>query len=186
MSLDKLLAGAIVIVLITVLGNTQLSYADHDVCTVTPNSVTVDLFPGESITIPKTWDCNGQAIGQSVSSGLACRDVGIFVEFLNHQTIAPDIKTFDEKITNEGGSPGTIHCQATYKLDTLSPPDDPLQRLDTLVQDIWVTTKFSVGGDIIPLDTTMVLAAGAQYTAAWMIPVLVSAIGIGIVISRKF
>ncbi len=46
--------------------------------------------------------------------------------------------------------------------------------------------KQAVGGDIIPLDTTMVLAAGAQYTAAWMIPVIVSAIGIGIVLARKF
>jgi len=44
----------------------------------------------------------------------------------------------------------------------------------------------AVGGDIIPLDSTMVLAAGAQYTAAWMIPAIVSAIGIGIVIARKF
>jgi len=44
----------------------------------------------------------------------------------------------------------------------------------------------AIGGEIIPLDSTMVLAAGAQYTAAWMIPVLVSAIGIGIVIARKF
>ena len=44
----------------------------------------------------------------------------------------------------------------------------------------------AVGGDFIPLDSTMILAAGAQYTAAWMIPVLVSAIGIGIVIARKF
>jgi len=44
----------------------------------------------------------------------------------------------------------------------------------------------AVGGDFIPLDSTMVLVAGAQYTAAWMIPVLVSAIGIGIVIARKF
>ena len=43
-----------------------------------------------------------------------------------------------------------------------------------------------VGGELIPLDTTMVLAAGAQYTAAWMIPVIVSAIGIAIVIARKF
>ncbi len=44
----------------------------------------------------------------------------------------------------------------------------------------------AVGGNLIPLDSTMVLAAGAQYTAAWMIPVIVSAIGIGIVIARKF
>jgi len=44
----------------------------------------------------------------------------------------------------------------------------------------------AVGGDIIPLDSTMVLLAGTQMTAAWMIPVIVSAIGIGIVIARKF
>jgi hypothetical protein len=44
----------------------------------------------------------------------------------------------------------------------------------------------AVGGEIIPLDTTMVLAAGAQYTAAWMIPVIVSGIGFAIVIARKF
>jgi len=44
----------------------------------------------------------------------------------------------------------------------------------------------AIGGEIIPLDTTMVLVAGSQYTAAWMIPVIVSAIGIGIVILRKY
>ena len=44
----------------------------------------------------------------------------------------------------------------------------------------------AVGGEFIGIDSTMVLAAGAQYTAAWMIPVLISAIGIGIVIARKF
>jgi len=53
---------------------------------------------------------------------------------------------------------------------------------------VWTVSfdRNAVGGEIIPLDTTMVLAAGAQYTAAWMLPVLVSAIGIGIVIARKF
>ncbi len=44
----------------------------------------------------------------------------------------------------------------------------------------------AIGGELIPLDTTMVLVAGSQNTAAWMIPVIVSAIGIGIVIARKF
>jgi len=44
----------------------------------------------------------------------------------------------------------------------------------------------AVGGEFIPLDTTMILVAGAQSSAAWMIPVIVSAIGIGIVIARKF
>jgi len=44
----------------------------------------------------------------------------------------------------------------------------------------------AVGGEKIQMQTTSILAAGTQYTAAWMIPVIVSAIGIGIVIARKF
>jgi len=44
----------------------------------------------------------------------------------------------------------------------------------------------AVGGDMIQMETTSILAAGAQYTAAWMIPVIVSGIGFAIVIARKF
>jgi len=43
-----------------------------------------------------------------------------------------------------------------------------------------------VGGELLPIDTTALLLAGTQMNAAWMIPVIVSAIGIGIVIARKF
>jgi len=44
----------------------------------------------------------------------------------------------------------------------------------------------AVGGDLIPLDSTMVLVAGTHSVAAWMIPVIVSGIGFAIVIARKF
>jgi len=46
--------------------------------------------------------------------------------------------------------------------------------------------RSAVGGEFIGIDSTMVLVAGTQNTAAWMIPAVVSAIGIGIVIARKF
>jgi len=49
-----------------------------------------------------------------------------------------------------------------------------------------IVNQCPVGGEMIPLDTTMILLAGTQMNAAWMIPVIVSAIGIGIVIARKF
>jgi len=42
-----------------------------------------------------------------------------------------------------------------------------------------------VGGSLIPVNTTMVLLAGTQSVAAWMIPVIVAGIGFAIVISRK-
>ena len=44
----------------------------------------------------------------------------------------------------------------------------------------------SVGGWFLQVDQPAILLAGAQMTAAWMIPAIVSAIGIGIVIARKF
>jgi len=59
--------------------------------------------------------------------------------------------------------------------------------IDQFRSVILATSKqVAVGGEFIPLDTTMVLVAGTHSVASWMIPVLVSAIGIGIVIARKF
>ena len=49
-----------------------------------------------------------------------------------------------------------------------------------------VSKDIPVGGEFIGVDTTSLIVAGAQMNAAWMIPVIVSAIGIGIVIARKF
>jgi len=59
----------------------------------------------------------------------------------------------------------------------------PFEGCDSIVT---IRNACAVGGEFIGIDSTMVLAAGAQYTAAWMIPAIVSAIGIGIVIARKF
>jgi len=44
----------------------------------------------------------------------------------------------------------------------------------------------SVGGEFLGVDSTALLVSGAQMNASWMIPVIISAIGIGIVIARKF
>ena len=49
-----------------------------------------------------------------------------------------------------------------------------------------LSSNVMVGGSLIPIDTTMVLVAGAQSTSAWMIPVIVAGIGFAIVIARKF
>jgi len=64
----------------------------------------------------------------------------------------------------------TVECIFEDTFVPPSPPDD----------------KMAVGGEFIGIDSTMVLVASTHSVAAWMIPVLVSAIGIGIVIARKF
>ena len=42
-----------------------------------------------------------------------------------------------------------------------------------------------IGGFLEPIDTTAVLLGGTQTAASWLIPIIVSAIGIGIFIARK-
>jgi len=43
-----------------------------------------------------------------------------------------------------------------------------------------------VGGEMIPIGTTSLILAGTQSAFSWMIPITVSAVGIAIVIARKF
>jgi len=64
-----------------------------------------------------------------------------------------------------GPSSGVVNIKGTYN------PNEPNLCL--------------VGGILIPIDTTMVLLAGSQMTASWMIPVIVAGIGFAIVIARK-
>jgi len=58
--------------------------------------------------------------------------------------------------------------------------------LDDDPRGLTVIDNLVVGGSLIPIDTTMLLAAGAQSISAWMIPVIVAGIGFAIVIARKF
>ncbi len=44
----------------------------------------------------------------------------------------------------------------------------------------------TVGGELLPIDTTALLVAGVQANALWLIPAIEAATGIGIVIARKF
>jgi len=43
-----------------------------------------------------------------------------------------------------------------------------------------------VGGNFEGVDTTALLVAGAQMNAAWLIPLVLGIIGIGIVVAKKF
>jgi len=82
--------------------------------------------------------------------------------------------------------PGNVGDLEIFNTETPPPEQCPPGTVGTPPDCIPINGNGPVGGEMIPLDTTMVLVAGAQYTAAWMIPVIVSGIGIAIVIARKF
>jgi len=88
---------------------------------------------------------------------------GLTTDDVNFQRSMQEVGTFEVKITatDKDGDGGTTTIDVTFG----SPP---------------------IGGEMINVDSTALILTGSQMTAAWMIPVIVSAIGIGIVIARKF
>jgi hypothetical protein len=59
-------------------------------------------------------------------------------------------------------------------------------KISSMQDNVFLMPRTAVGGHMIPVDTTVLLLAGTQYMGAWLIPLIVSAVGVGIVILRKF
>jgi len=78
----------------------------------------------------------------------------------------------DEDCDGDGFTPNEGDCDDNDRPDIF-----PGQGCDLL--------QVVVGGEIIPIETTSLILAGTQ-TFSWMIPIVLSILGIGIVIARKF
>jgi len=168
-----------------VLGNTQTAYAGGiGGCVLDPIAVDVILATGASSqVIHKTIDCF-EDIDTVLVDVSNCSSSGIDVSFDN---ISIDVNTGiwhgDETITNvqDPPEPGlTNGCDVTFEVDSIFFGSDDQEQL------IEVTTPEAVvGGEFLPIDSTALLLAGAQ-TFSWMIPVVLSILGIGLfVVSRK-
>jgi len=114
-------------------------------------------------------------------------EAGTVVVSLGGEIDLVDLPPFDHPILGESWGPADVTSVFAWTLDanTLASVTTGLGGVPT-IGDIPPPDGMPVGGELIPIDATMVLVAGSQLTAAWMIPVIVSAIGIGIVIARKF
>ena len=60
----------------------------------------------------------------------------------------------------------------------------PLTGTLTITEEIFYFPPL-IGGEIIPIDTTSLLLAGVQTNLAWMIPIALSVVGIGVILLRK-
>jgi len=158
---------------------------------------TVPLFSAFSVvpgvTVQANVFCDG-GVGDPPNDGVSL----IFFDYRNSNTVPTPVPEHsfwytDLQWTDAAGKVVDFqvigNLMATGFTDTSVHAIFPAQTIppgNLLFNDLRITATHPVGGEFIGIDSTMVLAAGAQYTAAWMIPVLVSAIGIAIVIARKF
>ena len=59
--------------------------------------------------------------------------------------------------------------------------------IDSIQQNVFLSSHHNtpVGGTVLSLDSIALLLAGTQMTASWLIPVIISAVGIGLVLVRR-
>jgi len=79
-------------------------------------------------------------------------------------------------VNSGGASPGNFNSIGVGFASTGSTPGMSSGSIVVLIHDE------PVGGTSIPIDTTALLVAGDYTTASWMIPILVSAVGIGLAV----
>jgi len=163
------------IAFIGVLGNTQSAYANGFSCTLTPDEVTVTLNPGESTIIEKTFDCGGRDIDETNTDAVGCGNVGIDIVNSNFQNPEVGVRTFEETITNTGGSPGMTHCEVNYTIIEVVGGGQT-----QLIQKIWVTTPPPVAGELLPIDSSALMIAGLTSMSVWMVPAVAGLAGVGV------
>ncbi len=164
---------------IAVLGNTQTAYAGF-VCQINPATLDLGTFATDVVDVEvalKEISCGENITIVNIDTS-DCETKGVFVSFVN-QAINPGVWTADEIINSITAPHGIeVHCDVIFDISNGA---------DSVSQTIWLIPDdpFIVGGDFLSIKTTSLLLAGAQ-TFSWMIPVILSVLGIGLfVVSRK-
>jgi len=151
----------------------QFAFADGSNVTPAecdPGDFKDDDIP-DSATMSTDPDNTGMIInGLCIKAGGGMDDHGEF--FTTNQNPTPDGCFIISGL-------GTTEAKVTEDFDTG-------ENCMNLSHVDYVKNGVIVGGYLISIDTTAVLLAGAQFTAAWIIPVIVAGIGFAIVIARKF
>jgi len=158
-----------------------------------------DLLPGniivnEVMTPVLDPSLHGMTLSDTDMAQLSANLDGLFdPEFLNiHIIIPPDIDIiinlfeldstfafqFDTDFTFE-------HFMSEVDDGFYNHDEDVMKQIRSLIAKGLGDGCYVVGGELIPIETTSLLLASAQ-TFSWMIPVVLSGIGIGLfVVSRK-
>ncbi len=101
------------------------------------------------------------------------------IDFLNYNNGMPSLF---------GMNPGDTDNPMSFGLRESQNSEQPfiLTQLPNFVVDCELLMNCPIGGEFLGVDTTALLVSGAQLNAAWLIPLVLGTIGIGIVLAKKF
>ena len=117
------------------------------------------------------------------------------ISIICHNNAAPNaVSDVTEGVPVSASSSTTPGGVTTATYEFVCHPNPDFEQFELVITDITVesveiwTRSFHeelVGGTFLPIDSTSLLLAGTQITASWVIPVIISAVGIVLVFVRK-
>ena len=150
----------------------------------TINDVDSDLIAREGTIL---IDCAGiVSLGQGQLTAQGTGTGGIIV---NHGTVTgtltgtpsgEDPISTDVNIVVQSG--GLVQNGGTLPTSILVEPSGTFETIPSICPN---GGNGGIGGKLLSLDTTALLLAGVQTNLAWIVPVALSAVGIGVILVRK-
>ena len=165
---------------------------------------TADLF-GTSVLNIGDFDHDGisdLAVGAPQDNDVGDNRGAIWILFMNDDGTVKSFQKISQAEGNFGGSliNGENFGYSLAKIGSLNGDDIPELASGARGSNdggpnngaVWIlfmnkiqSPVKPVGGEIIPIESTSLILAGTQLTASWLIPVIVSAVGIGLVFVRR-
>jgi len=165
---QKLLAGALALVLVAGMTSPAFAGGGPPECIITQNPTVREQIPANGqIIIPKIVVCNFIIADVGVdTTTCVLNDIEISGSFID------DTITYDEIITNLGNT-SEEHCE--QRLPIIAPDGTNV----VVTQEIWIN-ELLVAGELLPLDSTSLFLAGIQSMTVWMIPTVLGLAGVGV------
>ena len=171
MTLTKLLAGALALVLVA--GMTSPAFAGGGQCTITQNqTVKVNIEPEGEVVIPKTIECTSGILSFDPDDS-ECLALGLEIGYEPFLQADPKILDVNEIIFNDGLGTEEGHCSILWTMDMGG------AGFRTVTQELWFDVP-QVAGQLLPLDSTALFLAGIQSMTVWMIPTVLGLAGAGV------
>ena len=138
----------------------------------------VDATSPLSIALPATWNSGGPIQFFQVFSGLD-PSIQVAIEVLG--TAEGDLPVVG--CADVGGGTAVLFFNDFLDFFGSETPEEVQLLLNAV--DIQSCIPVPIGGTMIPIDSTALLLAGAQMNAAWLIPVVVAGIVIGVLVIKR-
>jgi len=126
------------------------------------------------------WVFTGSAAIMKVAPGAPC-DVGTSTIF----DLDPGLEIWFDFEGNIGGLNFGDKLCVWKDVIWVSPVDKQFTGILEIEQWPTIHKKMAVGGEMFPVDTTALLLAATYSTASWMIPLMIAAVGFGIIITHQ-